>query len=67
MFPVTKHILQMFALWNMDFETKLNSEQRKTVLLSYTCVKNWHDIILNWQHPGMVHGMPEPLILDKWH
>jgi hypothetical protein len=40
MFPVTKHILQMFALWNMDFETKLNSEQRKTVLLSYTCVKN---------------------------
>jgi len=39
MFLVTKHILRMFTLLNVDFETMLHSEQ-KTVLLSYTCVKN---------------------------
>jgi len=60
------HILRMFTLLNVDFETMLHGEQ-KIVLLSYTCVKNWHDIILNWQPPDMVHGMSEPLMLDKWH
>lgn len=33
------HILQMFTLLNVDFETTLHGEQ-KIVLLSYTCIKN---------------------------
>jgi hypothetical protein len=51
----------------MDFEMKLNSEQQRTLLLSYTYVKIWHDIIPNSQPPGMHCGMSEPLIWDKWH
>jgi hypothetical protein len=34
-----QRILKMFTLWNMDFEMKLNSEQQRTLLLSYTYVK----------------------------